>query len=119
MIQNGNQKNARKHVSIDNQEALSASDTIRIENYSTAPQQDFDLIKKESFENIVRLLYEIKKNSQKILYWHRRIVAEAIICYKLLMKLNIILIIYLLRVTHTMNKHYNNRTSPKIKLLLH
>lgn len=57
-----NIKNARKHVSIDDTAALSASDASKIENYSTAPQQDFDMIKKESFENIVRLLYEIKKN---------------------------------------------------------
>ncbi len=57
-----NIKNARKHVSIDDTESLTASDTVKIENYSTAAAQDHDIIKKESFDNIIKLLYEIKKN---------------------------------------------------------
>jgi hypothetical protein len=57
-----NIKNSRRHVSIDDTEALTASDAIRIENYSTAPSQDYNIVKKESFDNIIKMLYEIKKN---------------------------------------------------------
>ena len=57
-----NIKNARKHVSIDDTESLTASDAIKIENYSTAAAQDHNIIKKESFDNIIKLLYQIKKS---------------------------------------------------------
>ena len=57
-----NIKNARKHVSIDDTESLTATDAVKIENYSTAAAQDHDIIKRESFENIIKMLYQIKKS---------------------------------------------------------
>ena len=54
-------KSNRRHVSIDDQTSLSASDQIKIENYSVSPAQDYRMMLKESKENLTAMMIEIRK----------------------------------------------------------
>lgn len=54
------QKLNKRHVCIEDRTSLRSIDVEMIENYRAIPAQDYDMIKRENSEAIIRLLYEIK-----------------------------------------------------------
>ncbi len=54
-------KNNRRLVSMDDSTRLSSYDLEKIENYSVSPPQDFFIMKKESMDDLFRLMTKIRE----------------------------------------------------------